>query len=109
MLRRVKTDVELDIPPKKELLVFTPLTPLQDELYRALLSKTIHDLLQPKVGTSWQPLKYERPIPPHVNFTVGQALTHQYCATNIVTLASFLLLSSIFLWSSQVLLGVWSF
>lgn len=49
MLRRVKTDVELDIPPKKELLVFTPLTPAQDELYRALLSKNIHQLLAPKV------------------------------------------------------------
>jgi SNF2 family DNA or RNA helicase len=49
MLRRVKADVELSLPPKKELLVFTPLTPLQSEMYRAILNKTIHDLLRPDV------------------------------------------------------------
>ncbi|KAF4526056.1 hypothetical protein B566_EDAN000850, partial [Ephemera danica] len=48
MLRRVKADVELSLPPKKELLVFTPMTPIQDEMYRAILNKTIHDLLKPE-------------------------------------------------------------
>ncbi|KAK8741615.1 hypothetical protein OTU49_002302 [Cherax quadricarinatus] len=37
-LRRVKKDVDLDIPPKKELLVYTPMTPLQVQLYEATLT-----------------------------------------------------------------------
>lgn len=41
MLRREKTDVCLDIPPKKELIVYAPLTELQHDLYAAVLN---HDL-----------------------------------------------------------------
>ncbi|XP_068203076.1 lymphocyte-specific helicase-like [Palaemon carinicauda] len=36
-LRRVKKDVNLDIPPKRELYVYTPMTPLQLEWYEATL------------------------------------------------------------------------
>lgn len=50
MLRRIKTDVELMLPPKKELLVFTPLSPVQDEMYRAILNKSIHEFLLPEVN-----------------------------------------------------------
>lgn len=35
LLRRVKADVALNIPPKKELLVYAPLSQVQLELYRA--------------------------------------------------------------------------
>ncbi|PNF37180.1 hypothetical protein B7P43_G00458, partial [Cryptotermes secundus] len=35
LLRRVKADVALNIPPKKELLVYAPMSPVQLELYRA--------------------------------------------------------------------------
>lgn len=38
MLRREKEDVCLDIPPKKELIVYAPLTQLQHDLYRAVLN-----------------------------------------------------------------------
>jgi ATP-dependent DNA helicase len=38
MLRRVKDDVCLEIPPKKEIIVYAPLTQLQHDLYRAVLN-----------------------------------------------------------------------
>ncbi|XP_067214834.1 lymphoid-specific helicase-like isoform X2 [Linepithema humile] len=38
MLRREKEDVCLEIPPKKELIVYAPLTQLQHDLYRAVLN-----------------------------------------------------------------------
>merc|ERR1719186_627258 len=45
LLRRVKTDVDLQIPPKKEVLVYCPLTSRQEEMYRAVVEKTIKDLI----------------------------------------------------------------
>ncbi|KAL7642291.1 UNVERIFIED_CONTAM: hypothetical protein RMT77_006852 [Armadillidium vulgare] len=39
LLRRVKTDVDLQIPLKKELIVYTPMTQLQLDLYKAALTK----------------------------------------------------------------------
>ncbi|XP_072747116.1 lymphoid-specific helicase [Anoplolepis gracilipes] len=41
MLRRIKADVHLKIPPKKELVVYAPLTQLQHDLYKAVIN---HDL-----------------------------------------------------------------
>ncbi len=41
LLRRLKSDVELNIPPKKEILVQAPLTSLQGELYKSIVDKTI--------------------------------------------------------------------
>lgn len=38
MLRRMKADVCLEIPPKKELIVYAPLTELQHDLYKAVLN-----------------------------------------------------------------------
>ena len=46
--RRVKADVGLEIPPKKEVLVYCPLTPRQREMYQACVEKTIADLLMVK-------------------------------------------------------------
>jgi ATP-dependent DNA helicase len=48
-LRRVKADVDLKIPPKKEVLVYCPMTAKQHQLYEATVNKTIKDLLC-KVG-----------------------------------------------------------
>ncbi|EEA05878.1 SNF2 family N-terminal domain-containing protein [Cryptosporidium muris RN66] len=45
MLRRIKSEVEIDIPPKKEILLYVPLTNMQRTLYRDILSKNI-DALQ---------------------------------------------------------------
>ncbi|XP_022104139.1 lymphocyte-specific helicase-like [Acanthaster planci] len=41
LLRRLKSDVELKVPPKKEILVQAPLTAKQAELYGDLVDKTI--------------------------------------------------------------------
>merc|ERR1712029_1146746 len=46
LLRRVKTDVDLQIPPKKEVLVYCPMTNRQTELYRATVEKTLGDLFK---------------------------------------------------------------
>ncbi|XP_046609817.1 lymphoid-specific helicase-like [Neodiprion virginianus] len=44
MLRRVKSDVCLDIPLKKEVIVYAPLTELQHSLYKAVLSRDIQTM-----------------------------------------------------------------
>ena len=41
LLRRLKSDVELKIPPKKEVLVYAPITPLQAKLYRGVLEENV--------------------------------------------------------------------
>lgn len=53
MLRRLKSDVELVIPPKKEIIVFCPLTKLQQTFYKATLNNTIENLLDKKVFFSF--------------------------------------------------------
>ena len=45
ILRRLKSDVELNLPPKQELLVYAPLTEHQRTFYEATVDKTIHQLL----------------------------------------------------------------
>jgi len=45
LLRRLKTDVDLQIPPKKELLVYCPMSKLQEQLYRATVDRTIASIL----------------------------------------------------------------
>merc|ERR1719188_943496 len=45
LLRRVKTDVDLEIPPKKEVMVYCPMTSRQMDLYRATVERTLGDLL----------------------------------------------------------------
>jgi len=41
LLRRVKTDVDLQIPPKKEVMVYCPMTERQEEMYRNVVERTI--------------------------------------------------------------------
>ncbi|XP_033224714.1 lymphoid-specific helicase-like [Belonocnema kinseyi] len=41
MLRRVKDDVNLQIPAKKEVIVYAPITELQRDLYKAVLNRDI--------------------------------------------------------------------
>ena len=48
LLRRLKTDVDLSIPPKKELLVYAPLTKEQESYYKSTLDKTILDKIGEK-------------------------------------------------------------
>ncbi|XP_067010146.2 lymphoid-specific helicase isoform X1 [Anabrus simplex] len=46
LLRRTKADVAISIPPKKELIVYAPMTPLQRKLYESTVNCTIERLLQ---------------------------------------------------------------
>lgn len=41
MLRRLKQDVELKLPPKKGLLVNAPMTSMQQEVYKSTVDKTV--------------------------------------------------------------------
>ncbi|GAB6019372.1 hypothetical protein CHUAL_000960 [Chamberlinius hualienensis] len=41
LLRRVKRDVEVSLPPKRDFLVYASLTVKQNEMYKAILNKTI--------------------------------------------------------------------
>jgi ATP-dependent DNA helicase len=45
LLRRVKTDVELELPSKHEKIVMTKLTELQQTYYKAIVSKTLPEIL----------------------------------------------------------------
>ncbi|KAH8698476.1 putative SNF2 family helicase/ATPase PasG [Talaromyces proteolyticus] len=48
LLRRVKTDVETDLPKKREYILYAPLTPEQKELYREILNGTGRQYLENK-------------------------------------------------------------
>ncbi len=48
LLRRLKTDVELSLPPKKEVLVYAPLTLKQQTFYKASLDKTLPNIVGDK-------------------------------------------------------------
>ncbi|OCK78189.1 ISWI chromatin-remodeling complex ATPase ISW2 [Lepidopterella palustris CBS 459.81] len=48
LLRRVKADVENMMPRKREYILFAPLTPMQRELYQAILDGTSRDYLEEK-------------------------------------------------------------
>ncbi|XP_065569801.1 lymphoid-specific helicase-like isoform X2 [Artemia franciscana] len=41
LLRRLKSDVALELPPKKELIVYCPMAKEQEEMYRAIVNKAI--------------------------------------------------------------------
>ncbi|KAF2197289.1 SNF2 family helicase/ATPase-like protein PasG [Delitschia confertaspora ATCC 74209] len=48
LLRRVKTDVESLMPKKREYILFAPLTPMQRELYQAILDGSSRSYLEEK-------------------------------------------------------------
>ncbi|XP_071519138.1 uncharacterized protein [Panulirus ornatus] len=56
-LRRVKKDVDIDIPPKKELLVYTPMTPLQVKLYEATLTMN-YEIFNAMKNSEPAPIEY---------------------------------------------------
>uniref|UniRef100_A0AAY4EHQ3 Proliferation-associated SNF2-like protein n=1 Tax=Denticeps clupeoides TaxID=299321 RepID=A0AAY4EHQ3_9TELE len=45
LLRRLKSDVTLEVPPKKEIVIYAPLTPLQEALYKAIADRSIANML----------------------------------------------------------------
>lgn len=67
LLRRLKSDVTLEVPPKKEIIVYAPLTAKQEAFYTAVVNKTIAKMLgQEKVtkSQSWE----------HIRAGVGNSL-----------------------------------
>ncbi|KAK4529860.1 hypothetical protein CCYA_CCYA02G0717 [Cyanidiococcus yangmingshanensis] len=50
MLRRLKSDVEKNMPKKREIYLFAPLSPLQREYYSAIMQERIHELLDSRHG-----------------------------------------------------------
>lgn len=50
LLRRVKDDVEIEIPPKAEIIVYTPLSRKQERFYQASVDKTIRQVVKDKVN-----------------------------------------------------------
>ena len=48
LLRRLKTDVELMIPPKVEVHVYASMTALQEEYYKAILERRLFETLLPE-------------------------------------------------------------
>ena len=45
LMRRIKTEVELELPEKQELLVFCPMTDLQMKYYKTISERTILSIL----------------------------------------------------------------
>lgn len=65
LLRRLKTNVEQNLPPKKEYLLYAPLTATQKDLYEAVVNHTIRDrLLEHKTGMSITEIEEIRNAPP---------------------------------------------
>ncbi|XP_066926752.1 lymphocyte-specific helicase-like isoform X2 [Clytia hemisphaerica] len=58
LLRRLKTDVDLTIPPKKEVYVYAPLTEKQQVFYRTTLDRTIMDMLEKNKKKQEEPVEY---------------------------------------------------
>ena len=44
--------MELNIPPKKEILVYAPLTELQEKYYTSILDKSIIDMIGKNITTT---------------------------------------------------------
>uniref|UniRef100_A0A8C4DZ73 Proliferation-associated SNF2-like protein n=1 Tax=Dicentrarchus labrax TaxID=13489 RepID=A0A8C4DZ73_DICLA len=57
LLRRLKSDVTLEVPPKKEIIVYAPLTAKQESFYTAVVNKTIGKMLGQEKGF---PHRYSR-------------------------------------------------
>ena len=51
ILRRLKTDVDFVIPPKREVIVYAQLSAVQQEMYRCILNKTIEQLVKAPSAT----------------------------------------------------------
>lgn len=45
LLRRLKSDVALEVPPKREVVVYAPLAKKQETFYTAIVNRTIRKLL----------------------------------------------------------------
>lgn len=64
LLRRLKVDVEKDLPLKKEYLLYAPLTQQQKDIYQAIVSRQIRQyLVDKKSGREEEPVpELEAPV-----------------------------------------------
>uniref|UniRef100_A0A8C4E4D9 Proliferation-associated SNF2-like protein n=1 Tax=Dicentrarchus labrax TaxID=13489 RepID=A0A8C4E4D9_DICLA len=67
LLRRLKSDVTLEVPPKKEIIVYAPLTAKQESFYTAVVNKTIGKMLgqekvTPSLTSSGRPKRRSRKV-----------------------------------------------
>ncbi len=53
LLRRLKTDVATDLPPKKEMLLYVGMSDVQRNVYRQILSKDMDALNGMRVAICW--------------------------------------------------------
>lgn len=60
LLRRVKTDVETDLPKKREYILYAPLTPPQKELYKQILEGNSRSYLENQVVESLREAESEK-------------------------------------------------
>jgi ATP-dependent DNA helicase len=56
LLRRVKTDVVLDLPKKREYILYAPMVPKQKELYDAILTNKLEKLLEKHLSARFNQL-----------------------------------------------------
>jgi ATP-dependent DNA helicase len=63
LLRRLKVDVEKDLPPKKEYLLYAPLTQQQKDIYQAIVSGQIRQFLVDKKSGNGEVETEEKPEP----------------------------------------------
>ena len=76
LLRRLKNDVETDLPPKKEYLLYAPLTELQKELYNSVVNGEIRRwLLERKTGLPWSVIQDILDDPDGINTASSSAPT----------------------------------
>ncbi|CCG80996.1 putative SNF2 family helicase/ATPase PasG [Taphrina deformans PYCC 5710] len=57
LLRRLKTDVEKDLPKKREYLLYAPMTAHQTDLYKAILGKRVNAFYRKERETNGKSLK----------------------------------------------------
>ncbi|CAM9145778.1 unnamed protein product, partial [Lampetra planeri] len=88
LLRRLKCDVTLEVPPKKEIIVYAPLAPKQEVFYTAVVNRTIAKMLGPAEGDVCPPVVYVSRLSPACP---AQTLRETLCVlrrTNPVALTS---------------------
>lgn len=83
LLRRLKSDVALEVPPKREVVVYAPLAKKQETFYTAIVNRTIRKLLG---NNEVSPEKDVRNV---LAVNSWYAKSHWYCFITVVTKPDF--------------------
>lgn len=85
LLRRLKSDVALEVPPKREVVVYAPLAKKQETFYTAIVNRTIRKLLgNNEVST-------DKDVRNVLAFNSRCVKPRWYCFITVVTKPAFLL------------------